>query len=262
MTIARRAPVFDVDARALADEIVAEPFDVDVGDHASALDFGIDDAHAALALVLVGPFAEAARSDENLVAGAHELGVPFRQLQAQDVAVFGERRDRFARQHDAAFGDGDAEDAARGRRENGALAHLLGDDAAVAAHRLERALGDVESGPGRVDLNLRAGALALQLLGAIEIGLGLVGLRFLRLDARIERLHLQQELGVRDRRQLRARVRAVALPGLQRNDRAAEARARDELMHRLDRGDDRLLVLNLRRMDDETLCGRNGLRRR
>ncbi len=251
----------DVDARALADEIVAEPFDVDVGDHAPALDFGIDDAHAALAPLLVGAFAEAARSDEDLVAGAHELGVPFGQLQAQDVAVFGERGDRFARHHDAPFRDGNGEDAPGGRRENGAFAHLLGDDAAVAAHRLERALGDVERGAGRVDLNLRADAAALQFLDAIEIGLGLVGLRGLGLDARIERLHLKQQLRVGDRRQLCSRDRAVALLRLQRNDRAADARARDELMDRLDRGDDRLLILDLGGLDDETLRGSAGLRR-
>ena len=49
--IVRRCAGVDIDARALADEIVAEARDLDVGDDAAALDLGIDDAHAPFACV-------------------------------------------------------------------------------------------------------------------------------------------------------------------------------------------------------------------
>ena len=134
------------------------------------------------------------------------------QLQAQDVAVLGERRDRLAGHDDAPFRDGNRKNAAGAGREHRALAHLLGDDAAVAAHRVERAAGDVESGARRVDLDLGGGAFAQQLVGAVEVALGLVELRLLRLDAGVERLHLQHELGVGDGRELRAGLGAARLP--------------------------------------------------
>ena len=92
-----------------------------------------------------GAFAEAARADQDLVARAHELGVPLGQLQAQDVVVLGERGDRLAGHHDAPVRDRNAKDAPGGGREHGAFARLLRDDAAVAAHRVELALGDVEA---------------------------------------------------------------------------------------------------------------------
>ena len=139
----------DVDARAFADEIVAEPFDLDVGDHPAAADLRIDDAHAARALLPLLVF-KPARADQHNVAGPHEPRVTLGQLQAQDVTVFGQRGDRLAGQHDLALGDGDAEDAARLGRQHGALARLLRDHAAVGAHRGERALGDVEIGLGEV----------------------------------------------------------------------------------------------------------------
>ena len=67
-------------------------------------------------------------------------------------------------------------------------------------------------GAGGVDLDLRADAFALQLVGAVEVGLGLVDLRLLRLDAGVERLHLQHQLGVGDGRELRAGLGAARLP--------------------------------------------------
>ena len=85
----------------------------------------------------------------------------------------------------------------------------------------------------------------------------LVALRLLRLDALIERLHLQKELLVGDRRDLRARGDLVALLDLQRRDGAADARPRDKLMHRLDRRDHRLAVFD-RRDADCRLARRRG----
>ena len=100
-------------------------------------------------------------------------------------------------------------------------------------------------------------ALGEQLVGAVEVGLRLVDLRLLRLDACVERLHLQHQLGVGDRRQLGPGLGAVAFLGLERNDRAADAGAGDELADRLDGGDDRLLVLDLDRVDHKRI-GRDG----
>ena len=59
------------------------------------------------------------------------------------------------------------------------------------------------------------------------------------------------ELGVGDGRELRAGLGALAFLRLERDDRAAEPRAGDELMDGLDGGDDRLLILDLDRVDDE-----------
>ena len=72
----------------------------------------------------------------------------------------------------------------------------------------------------------------------------------------------KSELRVGDRRAIRARRGAVAFLDLQRSDRAADARARDELMNGLDRGDDRLLVGDFGAMDDEKPRGETRLRRR
>ena len=74
------------------------------------------------------------------------------------------------------------------------------------------ALGDVERGLGVVELHLRADAAPLQLLRAIEVGLRLVALRLLRLDALIERLHLQGQLLVGDDGDLGAGRDACRLP--------------------------------------------------
>ena len=52
-----------------------------------------------------------------------------------------------------------------------------------------------------------------------------------------------------------------ALPRFQRGDRAADARARDELMGGLDRGDDGLPIGDLRGLHREALRGADRLRR-
>ena len=187
--------------------------------------------------------------------------MPLRQLQPQNVAVLGERRDRFAGQHDRAFGDRDPQHAACARREHRALAHLLGDDVAVGAHRRERALGDVEGGLGGVDLDLRAHPATLELDCAVEVGLGLVALRLQRLDARVEPLHLKHELGVGDDGDLRPGRGAIAFLHVEGGDRAANARPRDQLMDRLDGGDHRFLVGDFSRVDSELFAGERGRRR-
>ena len=65
MTIAWRAARIDIGPRALADEIIAQPGNVDVGDHAAALDFRIDDAHAPCAHRSSPPIRKPACADAN-----------------------------------------------------------------------------------------------------------------------------------------------------------------------------------------------------
>ena len=103
-----------------------------------------------------------------------------------------------------------------------------------------------------------AAPLLQQLVGAVEVDLGLVELRLLRLDAGVERLRLQHQLRVGDGQRAPRRLGAVAFLRFERDDRAAEPRAGDELVDRLDGGDDRLLVLDLDRVDDKRIgreCG-------
>ena len=170
MTIAGRLPVRDIDARALADEIVAEAGDLDVRDDAAALDFRIDEADPSLAALLGAVILQAARADLHGVAGPHELRVPLGKVKAQDVVVFCEGRDRFAGQHDAAFGNGHGQNAAGAGGQNGSFSPLLFYDAAVGLHRGEIAFGDVESGARLIQLRLRADAAALEILNSIKVG--------------------------------------------------------------------------------------------
>src|SRR5208337_5429048 len=113
----------DIDARAFADEIVAEPRHFHVGDDTTALNFRIDETHPSLTRGAV--LLEAPRADLHSLARAHELGVPLRQLQAQNVAILGQRRDRFARQHHRALRYRHTQHPAGAWREHGAFAHLL-----------------------------------------------------------------------------------------------------------------------------------------
>ena len=174
------------------------------------------------------------------------------------ILVLGQRRDRLARHDDAADGDRHGQHAAGARREDGAFARLLRDDVAIAAHRRQVALGDVEIGLGLVELGLGADAALRQFGDAIVIGLRLIALGLLRGDARVERLHLQRELLVRHHGDLRAGGDRVALLDRQRGDRAADAGARDELVHRFDGRDHRLAVGDVGRMNDVVLLGDGG----
>ncbi len=173
--------------------------------------------------------------------------------------ILGEGRDRFAWQHDLTLGNRNAERAPGARGKDGSLAHLLGDHAAVRSHGCERPLRNVHVGRRLIELRLRADAATLQFLDAIEVAPCLVALRLLGLNARVERLHLQDQLLVRDGGELRPGGDPVAFPGLQRGDRAADARTRDKFMNWLDGGDDRLAVGDFRHMNDNPVGGQSVL---
>ena len=168
--------------------------------------------------------------------------MPLGQFEAQDVLVLRKGGDRLARHDDASDGDRQREHAASARRKDGAFARLLRDDVAIAAHRRKVAFGDVEIGLRLVELGLGADAALRQLGDAIVIGLRLIALGLLRGDARVERLHLKGELLVGHQGDLRAGGDRVALLDRQRSDRAADAGARDKLVHGFDGRDNRLAV--------------------
>ena len=107
----------------------------------------------------------------------------FGQLKAKDELVFGQGRDRLARQNDLAERDRHVQSPTGSGRQNSPFARLLGDHAAIRAHRSEVAFGDVEVGPGLIELGLRADAASLQFRHPVEVGLGLVALRLLGSDS-------------------------------------------------------------------------------
>ena len=61
---------------------------------------------------------------------------------------------------------------------------------AIALHRGNIALGDVEVGLGLIDLRLRRDVTFGERVDAVVIGLGFIASRLLRCDSRVERLHL------------------------------------------------------------------------
>ena len=151
----------------------------------------------------------------------------------------------------SALGDGHAQHPARSGRQHRALGHLLLDDATVAAHGGQIAVGHVKRRPGLIKLGLRADTPLHQFLRAIEIGFGLITGRLLGTDTLIERLHLQNKLLVGDGGDHLSRGDDVALARGQRRDRAADPGARDKLMDGLHRRDNRLAVLDIRDGDGE-----------
>ena len=177
--------------------------------------------------------------------------MPLGKKKAKDVVVLCERRHRFAREDNAAFRDGHAQNATGAGGENGSSSPLLFYDASVGFHRGEVSFGDVENGARLIQLHLRADAPALKILNSIEVGSRLITLGLLRSNSLIERLSLQDELLILYDRDLLPGGNHVAFANLERNDRPADARAGDELPHRLNRGDDGLSVLDLPRGDHD-----------
>ena len=165
--------------------------------------------------------------------------------------VLGDGRDRLSRQDDRPFRDGRAKHAARARREHRPLLRLLRDHVAIRAHGVEGALRDVERRLRRVDLHLGVDAAPLELDCPIVVALRLIALGLLRIDAGVERLPLQDEFLVRHHRDLGAGGDAIALLDGERHDRPADPRPGGELVDRLDRRDDRLLVGDARHMNNE-----------
>ena len=140
------------------------------------------------------------------------------QLQAKDVMVLGDGRDRLARQDDRPLGDWHAQHTAPARRQHRALLHLLEEDVAIGVHRLERALGDIQRRLRGVDLHLGVDAALLQLERPIVISLRLVALGLLRLDAGIERLRLQGQA-------FRSATTAISAPSATRSPSLMESDA-------------------------------------
>ena len=136
-----------------------------------------------MTFALRAAFRDTPVADLHDVAGAHEARMALGELEAQDVMVLRDRRDRLARHDDRTLGDGDLEHAPRGGREHRALLHLLGDHVPVRTHGVQRPFSDVEKGPCGVELGLRIDAPLLKLKRAVVVRLRFVALRLLRLDA-------------------------------------------------------------------------------
>ena len=237
-------PRGQVNARALSNEIIAKAFDIDVGDDASALNLGIDNAHAAFFTCCAGFVVQAASANLHTIASAHESGVTLRQLKSKDIVLFREGRDGFAGHDRAPNRHGNGQDAPRPRREHGALGRLLFDHATIGANRREIAIRDVEHGFGLIEHHFRRDAARKQLLRAVEVGLRLVALRLLRFDSLVQRLHLQKQLLISDERDFGAPHDDIALFDLQRRDRAADSRPGDKLMNGLNRCDHGLEIVD------------------
>ena len=239
----------DVDAGALADEVIAEALDLDVRDDPALIDLGIDEHDRAAARSSCSCGLKPARADQDRVARLDEVGMPLGKLQAQDVVVGRDRRDRLARHDDAAFRHRHLEHPPRPRREDGAFGACCSNNLPVGAQRLQGSLGDIEARSRLVQLRLRRQSGALQLLRASKIDLRLVALGLLRLDARLQRLHLQRQLLVSDHGDAVAGGDAIALFDGERRDRPADARAGEQVSHRLDRRDHGLPVVDLEPLD-------------
>jgi hypothetical protein len=109
-----------------------------------------------------------------------------------------------------------------------------------------------------VHLDLRADTALLQFDRAVIVRLRLVPLRLQRFDAGIERLLLQDELGIGDDGNLGACRDLLAFLDGEGGDGAANAGASNHFMDGLDHAYHRLLVGNVREMDHERLGGPGG----
>jgi len=94
-----------------------------------------------------------------------------------------------------------------------------------------------------------------QLLRPLEIGLGLVELSLQTRDLGIERLDLEHEFLVGDRRYRLILLDAIALPHDELHDGSANARAGRNNVGAFDRSEYRLLIANGLRGDPEIVVG-------
>ncbi len=124
----------------------------------------------------------------------------FRHPQTQLEVLLRDHLDGIAGQHHRADRHQLLQYAPVGGRKHLPFIELLLDYRALGGPRAQPVFGDVERGAGLVELDAGQDAAVDQPLGSIEIDLRLVRLRLQRTDLRIERLHLQGELLVADRR--------------------------------------------------------------
>jgi hypothetical protein len=122
---------------------------------------------------------------------------------------------------------------------------LLLDDLAVRTQRQISPFGHVEPRACLIELGLGDGARRPQLFDAVQVDLGLLAGRALRLDARFERLDLQGEFGIDDEGNAVSGGHLIALAHGERDDRAADARAGNQLPDGFHRRDDGLPVVDL-----------------
>ena len=177
--------------------------------------------------------------------------MPFRHPQPQLEILLRDHRNGVAGQHDGTDGHQLLQHAPVGGSKHLPLIELLLDHRALGGPRPQPVFGDVERGPRLVELDARKRAALHQSLGSGKIDLRLVRLRLQGVDLRIQRLHLQRELFVADRRDRLAARDRVAFPDIELDDGAADAPARRHHADALDGGEHRLLVGDRPRGDGE-----------
>ena len=170
--------------------------------------------------------------------------MPLRQFEPQNVGVGCDLGDRLARHDDRADGHGDGQHAALRRREDGAFLDLLGDHGSLRLGRLQRIRSHLGSGARFIELRARCKATLRKLLLPLCLGLRGFRPRAQADDLRIERLHSQSQLVVRNGREHVAGLHfATALDG-ERRDGAAGADAGVDLVGAADGCEDGLQVVN------------------
>ena len=181
--------------------------------------------------------------------------MPLRQLKTQNVGVCGDLGDGFARHDDRADGYGDGQHPALRRRQHCAFLDLLGDHGSLRLGRLQRIRRDLQSGARFIELGARCKAALRKLLLPLRLGFRGFGPRAQADDLRIEHLHSQSQLVVRNGREHIAGFHfASALYG-ERCDSATRADARVDLVGAADGCEDSLQVVNGAFLDlEHILC--------
>ena len=223
----------------LADEIIAEAGDACIGDDPPILDLRVDERDGA----------EAGRSlrqvfavEADRIAGLQEARMALRHPQTQHEILLGDRGDRFAAHHHAAHRHRHGEHAPGGRRQHIAFGELLRHHGAFVGARLQIVRGDIGRRGQLIEIGLGRRAALEQALGTRKVALGLGQLRLQRLDLRVERALLEDQLGIADRRHDLVGLHPVALLDRETGDGAAGADAGRDDVETFDGGEHRLVV--------------------
>ena len=244
----------DPDQGSFADEIIAEPIDLDVGQHASVADFRINLDQLALARIGRAGVACAGQhplTNQHGAAFGDLGGMALGQRQAEEIASAGDGRDRVAGQYDRSRRDRDRQHTTGFRRDDLALDALLGKDGAARLGGRELICQHIDLSLELIEPALGRGSGIEQLLRSVEIDAGVVELRCDRLDLGLGRINLQGDLVVDDGGDHLAFVDFGTFRHRNGGHRAGDSGAGRNQMATFDLAEDRLQFLNARRGDRE-----------
>ncbi len=245
---------------ALADEIIAKPLDIGIGDDVAVVDARIDQGHGA---ELRPRDAEIAAIDPYRFTRLEKAGRAFGHAETEHEILGGDGCHRIARHHHRADGERHREHPPAGRGLDLAFRELLLGERAFGLARLERACRDLGRRRRLIELLARHRAALGQGLRAPEIDLGLGELGFEAVDLGVERLDTKAELLVGHHADHLARLHLITLAHGEARDGAADARPRRHHIPAFDGREDRFLVGQMRGLDGKTLrrqsgCGKSG----